>query len=55
MKKKEYYTTKVREAENKPKELFKIVNKLRDVKQDLILPISDSDLDLANKFLIFKG
>ena len=38
---------------NNPKELFKIVNELRDVKQESVLPTTNSDVVLANKFLIY--
>ena len=50
-KKKQYFTSKVNEAKNKPKALFKVVNKLLDVTQDLNLPTANSDKELANKFL----
>ena len=53
LKKKQYYTSKVNDAKNKPKELFKIVNKLRDVKQESGLPTANSDSELANTFLVY--
>ena len=43
-----YYTSKVNNAENKPKELFKIVNKLRNKKQESGLPTAGSDAELAS-------
>lgn len=52
-KKQQYYTEKVKAAENKPKELFKIVNELRDKRKERSLPSASSDEELANKFLNF--
>ena len=50
-KKQDYYTDRINQAGNKQKELFKVVNKLRDLKQDSVLPSSTSDADLANEFV----
>ena len=53
LKKRQYYTEKIDNAQNKPKELFKIVNRLRDVKQECGLPSASSNDELANKFLVY--
>ena len=49
----QYYTSKVSNAQNKPKELFKIVNELRDKRKERSLPSASTDEELANKFLVF--
>ena len=53
LKKQQHFTKQVTQANNKSKELFKVVNKLTDAKQESSLPSASSDTILANKFLSF--
>ena len=49
-KKQEYYTSKIRDANNKPKMLFKVINILKDSERVTILPKASSDKSLADNF-----
>ena len=51
-KKQQLFTSWVKDAKNKPKALFKVVNKMTDVKQESCLPSADSDTQLANRFSV---
>ena len=52
-KKREYFTSQINNAKNKPKVLFNVVHTLMDKKQDSVLPTANSDSELANKFLYY--
>ena len=52
-KKQEHYVSKIREATNKPKMLFKVVNTLTDSEKVNALPTAASDTILANNFLSY--
>ena len=52
-KKEQYYTSKIRNASNKPKMLFKVVNTLMDRERVTVLPTANSDTLLANNFRLY--
>ena len=49
-KKQQYYINQIRNANNKPKMLFNVVNTLMDAENSSVLPTSTSDTKLANDF-----
>ena len=49
-KKQEFYVSKIRNANNKPKMLFKVINTLKDSERVTVLPKASSDTLLANNF-----
>ena len=48
--KQDYYSTSILECSNDTKRLFKLTGKLLGNNTDVILPTSDNDCDLANRF-----
>ena len=50
-KKKEYYSKKLKEGNGR--NMYKVVNKLLDKKQDTVLPEAKSDKELADSFVKF--
>ena len=48
--KQDYYSTNIIECGNGTKKLYKLTNKLMGKNQDVVLPTSDSDTELSNRF-----
>ena len=53
-KKREFHSNKIEECDGNSKSLFACVNKLLDIKQDIVLPTHDSNEELADKFNLFQ-
>ncbi|WAR22120.1 hypothetical protein MAR_016094 [Mya arenaria] len=51
--KKDYYSSKIEENSNDRRHLFKLTNTLMGCKRDTVLPSTDNDKSLANKFCDF--
>ncbi|WAR29084.1 hypothetical protein MAR_002652 [Mya arenaria] len=51
--KKDYYLSKIEENSNDRRHLFKLTNTLMGCKRDTVLPSTDNDKSLANKFCDF--
>ncbi|WAR11312.1 hypothetical protein MAR_025492, partial [Mya arenaria] len=51
--KKDYYSSKIEENSNDRRQIFKLTNTLMGCKRDTVLPSTDNDKSLANKFCDF--
>ena len=52
-KKRQHYSEKINECGKNGKSLYTCVNKLLDIKQDMVLPSHSSGVELANQFKIY--